>query len=510
MCMCLCLCWKSVGSNFIIWRFDKRSIKSLLKVLACGAFRPSAYSQLPLPSMLYKRPASAMRSVTKRAPATKAAWKQPSVMKSVLKRASHKCAACGGKGHTVATCSSKAAFIIRQLRSQLRTKAVHRRKPTRQRWRKNKQYAEQARGKYTKQPAAPRLKLVRRQTLKNRRGKGFISGLRPDSQAALSRLQEACYVEKMPNKCPRCRAKGSFSIWLRGGAVWYRCTCYSCRYAFNALGGSRFKGTKLNPVQLYMTIHSYTNSDAIATPHVDDLACACEGGQKAVQRVVDTLRDLECKVARKQNQTGQLSGDLEIDEHCLRSFHVSPKNPKFQRFMTKKLRGKHKYFLNYFRLIGLRKRGGGKVHIAILPPRLLPPRSRPPPLSNEELINSRILWRCKDRSVVLHADGARAYPAVVGAHFKRLRLRSCNHHAMEFVKTIRPVRLPHGTSSSLTGTQTIDSTWGSLENALPRQVKSKRCHDVNPLLEKYVFSWLYRVNRRNTDGFKDLGEHMSE
>ena len=79
---------------------------------------------------------------------------------------------------------------------------------------------------------------------------------------------------------------------------------------------------------------------------------------------------------------------------------------------------------------------------------------------------------------------------------------------MQFVKTIRPVKLPSGSSAALSGTQNIDVTWGSLDSYIPKQVKTKLRHQVNPLLEKYIFSWLYRVNHKNVDGFAQLGADM--
>eukprot|EP00973_Karenia_brevis_P002200 295870-Karenia_brevis.AAC.1 len=60
------------------------------------------------------------------------------------------------------------------------------------------------------------------------------------------------------------------------------------------------------------------------------------------------------------------------------------------------------------------------------------------------------------KSVVIHSDGALAYPAVISKHFRRLRHRAVVHKNMEFTKFIRPVQLPSGRSSSLAGTQAVD------------------------------------------------------
>ena len=93
-----------------------------------------------------------------------------------------------------------------------------------------------------------------------------------------------------------------------------------------------------------MVIHKYTNTDGLPTPKVDDVAADCEAGTKAVKKVFDRLMDTEVKVAKRDNQRGQLSGDLEIDEHGIRREYVSKTNPYYQKYITPELRkGNHKY-----------------------------------------------------------------------------------------------------------------------------------------------------------------------
>ena len=124
-------------------------------------------------------------------------------------------------------------------------------------------------------------------------------------------------------------------------------------------------------------------------------------------------------------------------------------NPKFVKYHTKALlKRKVPYFLNYIRVVGMRKRGGGKTYLEFLPPKLLPPGSTPPPISEKELVGSRILHRAKPRSTVFHHDGAWSYDRVIKDKFKKLRSRSVVHANMEFVRPIRSVRLPGGRSSS--------------------------------------------------------------
>ena len=173
------------------------------------------------------------------------------------------------------------------------------------------------------------------------------------------------------------------------------------------------------------------------------------------------------------------------------------------------LKRKCPYHINYWRIVGLRKRGNGRVYIRILPPCLLPPGSKPPPISVQELLQSKILHRVLRRSTVVHSDGAVSYPIVMRKHFKGLRPRAVKHSTMEFVRRIAPTRLKRGSTSPLSGTQSIDSTWKTLDASIPAEVHTKIAHDINPLLEEYMFSWLYRINHRNIDGFQAMVRYMS-
>ena len=105
-------------------------------------------------------------------------------------------------------------------------------------------------------------------------------------------------------------------------------------------------------------------------------------------------------------------------------------------------------------------------------------------------------------SSVLHSDGAHAYPSIAKKFFPSLKTRRVPHSDMIFVKIVTPARLAgRKMSSSLAGTQAIDSTWRTLDAAVPKQLKTKKDHKMNPDVEKYTFVWLYRVNRRNVDFF---------
>ena len=211
-------------------------------------------------------------------------------------------------------------------------------------------------------------------------------------------------------------------------------------------------------------------------------------------------------MGKKQNKIGRLTGDLEVDEHRMRSYHVSKNNAAYEKYYTKALLAKnHPYFLNYIRVFGLRKRGSGRMYLQFLPPKLLPPKSRPPPVSEQEVIDSGTLKRAKAGSCVVHSDGALAYKTVIQNNFRKLKHRSVSHSNMEFVKAVKPVHLPSGLSASSSGTQCIDSTWRALDKGIPSTLNTKKDHTFNPLLEEYTWCWLYRVNHRMVDGFACLG-----
>lgn len=256
----------------------------------------------------------------------------------------------------------------------------------------------------------------------------------------------------------------------------------------------------------------YTSLDNMTAPSVDDLAGEAECGRDAVRSVVEVLRSTESAVAQSENNRGHLTGDVEVDEHGVRSFHISTKNEFYKKYITKKLAaGGHTYYLNYVRVIGLRKRGGGRVILKMLPPKPLPPGSRPPPLSDAELLESRVLRRVHLKACVIHSDGAQAYPSIIRKHFKGLKARAVSHKNMEFVKGVPAVNLgKHWKSSTLTGTQSIDATWGTLDACIPSQLRTKVGNKMNPLLEEYIWSWVYRVNHRNVDGFQTLGRYLQK
>ena len=129
-------------------------------------------------------------------------------------------------------------------------------------------------------------------------------------------------------------------------------------------------------------------------------------------------------------------------------------------------------------------------------------------MTAEEVLDSKIFKRAKAGSSVVHSDGARAYETVMKQNFKKLKHRAVAHKSMEFVRKVRAVRLASGLSATSTGTQAIDSTWKTLSQNIPKELSTKKAHGEHPLIRDYAWSWLYRVNHRNVDGFTTLGRYV--
>ena len=418
--------------------------------------------------------------------------------------------ACGKAGHTVTTCTTKAAHIIRDLKDKLKAKRVGQlRKPeARKTPKRNGLHQKRNRAQYTKKAQPDRRKAARRLSAKSRAGKGLIGIVGGDNIVALKRLQEAGYVRKL-SCCPSCKHGALSEPATRGsrGAIYVRCTSNSCNVRTNVMKESAFSCTKLSPLQVAAIVHGYTDADKITPPSVDDLAGVAEAGRWATGKIAERLRSAEVKVAQEQNRQGQVHGDLELDGHGLRSFHASPRNAKFHKYCSKKLlKSKHKYFLTYIRVLGLRKRGSGRVFVHMLPPVCLPPKSKPPPESEVEVIQSGLLKRARKGSTVIHSDGALGIKSAL-EKIKRVKHRSVARKNMEFVRRIKP---PISGGSSLSGTQAIDSTWKTLNKSIPNELNTKKDHEMHPLIKSYVWSWAYRLNLRNADGFKTLGSHMQK
>ena len=261
--------------------------------------------------------------------------------------------------------------------------------------------------------------------------------------------------------------------------------------------------------QLGTAVYKYLNYEALP-PSASDISTELKVGVKAIQAVIDKLREAEASIAKMENDEGTLSGDVEMDEHAIRTFHISAKNKHYQHLIPDDLKeAGHKYFLVHMRVIGMRKRGGRKLYLKLLPYRPVAPGSRPPPLTNEELLESKLLDQLtpgtKVISAVVYTDGAQAYQSVIAEHYPGLISKTVSHSDMEFTRKLKWFKKGH---STVAGTQCIDSTWGALDQFINDHVKTKADHQVNERLLTYIWSGLCRMNHREDDGLSRVGAAM--
>jgi hypothetical protein len=418
------------------------------------------------------------------------------------------------------TCTLPGAHIIRDVLKKSKGKRCAGKKQKNFPRHTKKHWVAKAGSRYTPQgKAGSRTTTVRRLGVQALKMKGLASVV--NQGEALRRLQEAKYLQKFLS-CPLCRGNITEPFELPGrlGFFRQRCMSWGCRHAVTAYANSPFEGVRMSAAQLMICLDAYTGNDALKRESTDSICRKVEAGRSSVLHVTQKMGEIIEEAAQKANKEGLISGDLEADGHAVRSTHVSKANPHFKHLHPKaddkssRAQGlrKAKYFLLYIRILGLRKRGSGKMYMAFGDPVLLPPRSKPPPENKSEVLRSNILSRAGAKSVI-HFDGAHAWPQVIKDNYKhkKFRVRQVSHKNMEFVRKCRRVRFLDGSqSASLTGTQAVDSTWGSLSKFIPSGVTTKYKQAVNPKLVSIIFQWLWWANHPNTDGFKACGKLVEQ
>jgi len=438
------------------------------------------------------------------------------VMKKAMKRPGaqpRKCGFCGKAGHTLRSCPLPGAAKLREL-IQL---VGHR---TRQRGREMLKNHERTRKskrdpQYTVQPTYRRT-LVRRGGVASLKKKGVASMI--SLSQAYERLTKAKYLFR-PRRCPDCHGKLTGPHAFKQSMV-LRCSAFACHRRWSVLEGSPFKGSRLNLAQLWTVVDAYTNNDSLKKCSTDRICSKAEAGRWAVLSVTQTLSRLLVAEAKRENKQGSVGGDVEVDGHTVRSMCVSKTNLKFKHLHPKescrtkranRLR-RAKYYLLHIRVLGLRKRGSGKVFMAFGDDILVPPRSRPPPENLDEVLKSDLFKRVQNKATV-HFDGAQAWPAAIRKkyRYKQFKLRHVSHSRMEFVKKCRRVRNVNGRlGASKTGTQMIDATWGSLSKFINHGIHTKKQKQVNPALYESMWEWLWWVNRVNVNGFDVCGDVVAK
>ena len=251
-------------------------------------------------------------------------------------------------------------------------------------------YMKVRKQQYTKKSAPPRLKKARRESAWGSDGRRKKARLL-NSLEGLKELQGAKYVEKKPSVCPKCKREGTLTdpqgrSDKAEGYLYHRCRLGydTCGARINCLSHSKIPLTKMTPGQLHCVVDEYSNSDNLRPPSSDDIAGKCGGGQIQVKKVVDFLQGIDAEQGMQDSKKATVGGDVEVDEHCVRTVHISVNNKHYEHLAPKKVKKLPKYWLCYVRVIGLRRRGGGKTILKFLPVKLLRPRAKPPPLSKQD------------------------------------------------------------------------------------------------------------------------------
>ena len=346
--------------------------------------------------------------------------------------------------------------MLRKRKSKSSARGPTRRKPRRVVNKSKADYARDRRREYTIHPVPPRRKRARRQSAWGPDGRRHDVVPVLNSRESLSKLIAAGYVNGKPDKCSKCGLQGSLTDPMgrsdeADGHLYYNCwTSYDrCNGRTNCMAIGNLPFVKMTPGQVHRAVDAYTNSDNQRPPSSDDIAGLCGGGRTQTAKLVTYLRNLEAQDGQRECENIRIGGDIEIDEHAVRTFHVSVNNKHYKHLEPKLKKGqkKPKYWLVYLRVIGIRQRGGGKTIVKFLPHKLLRPKAKPPPITKEELIESGLLKRCRKGSVIF-SDGAKAYGSVINSMFKgKLISREVSHKNMEFTRRVMASGLnPHVSS----------------------------------------------------------------
>ena len=392
----------------------------------------------------------------------------------------------------------------------LRARQGQRKKKPRVGAMKTGKHAKRAAARYTvKVVRKPLLKTARRQSAWGEGGRRqkFLADEAVAEPAALRQLVDAKYAT-VPLTCSNCGEDLLPDPEKKRESWYWRCGNHECQHRHPVLRYTPWPSTKLKPSQLTRAIREYTNYDRLAPPEVDDIAKAAGAGRYQIRSVVEFLRKKEGARARLENETGTISGDLELDAHEVAKLHISPDNEHYKHLLPKQhAQHPEPYYQLFVRVGGLRQRGRGWLHIEKLKDHvLLPPKARPPPESKEEWLEADIL-RHAGKGSMIHPDGAQCVPAVVNDpryRAKKLRLpkEPVSHKQSEFTK---PIRKKAG-YSSLTGTQSADRSWKELDRAIPDTLHRKQNHQLNPEVMERIWAWLHRYNHAPVDdGFKHVG-----
>jgi hypothetical protein len=437
----------------------------------------------------------------------------------------HLCSCCGKRGHTIAKCDLPGAKKIMALAKEIRVlKHITKKSRINQRVRRKPASFRQLLQKRSAQYSGPGAK-ARCAAAKNmRRAKDptAIVQFRGPLQCH-EELVRSGFLHPPPRKCPVCNSgflalPSTCPSRSDEDQLYCRCENHDCKSYLNVLKFSMFfenwqRIRGISCSQLLNILKSYTNPAGNGAPRAATAAKMSGVNTQTVQHIFDILRQKECELGHAECGALMLGGDVETqrniegDGTVLRKLHVGNENPAFaQELAVARAAWKTKHgssprppkrWTVHVRYAALVERGGGLVVCVPLPCKVIAPNGPPPPEAFDELKDSGLLDHLSKGSF-LFCDGAHSWPKLVkwyNAQRKtRFTLREVAHYKGEYTRFVKSAMKKQ---SHLSGTQAIDSRWRWLKQYVPFNLKGRANRSKNPALDTYVFSWVWRCNRKS-------------
>ncbi|CAK0824867.1 unnamed protein product, partial [Prorocentrum cordatum] len=423
----------------------------------------------------------------------------------------HRCSCCGKSGHTVATCPSPGAAVIKSLKAKIsrleKTSAKPRTGQLRASQPKSFKKLRRQRSKLYSAGHSEKRAIALQANLEKKTCSRGAEG----SVAAREELVQAGFLARAPLRCPTC-ARGYLSdapcSRARGGAtnkdlLYFRCNDWGCHCYHGVMKFSKIPCKligQLSCVQLRSLLESYTGAAGQGSASARKAAKSAYCGYNVAHRLHRYLRGLEADAGDKENESMQLGGEIEPirniegDGALVRKIRVSSKSTTWRteiaeakkrtiaHLRLKACRAKKRpckfvepmHYMVHVRYVGLCERGG-RVTAAPLPVRVVPPGTAPPPEAQGEDLKSGNMNRLvRKREVFLFSDGALAWSKIVEQRNKAGR--------------------------NIALSAAMDSRWKYMKSHIPRTLKAAKGRAVNPELRTYIMSWQWRQNLACTGG----------
>ena len=218
------------------------------------------------------------------------------------------------------TCSSKAAAVIRSLKSELQRCRGPSRRPG-----KDEPFRKKARAAYTGVARRADPEVVTRASVLEQRA------LVNDPSAAWRKLMEYGAAE-MPRACPHCRQKAlvESTVSTRSVRQHVYMACKKCGCYTSVLFWSSFRGCRSNPGEVLDLLENYVSMKIMSRPTERELNRRTGLGRTACSSVVQILLKAGSLVALHRNRTKIAGRVLEGDCAAVAKTHTSTCNGKFK------------------------------------------------------------------------------------------------------------------------------------------------------------------------------------